>query len=64
MTAPEQSPAFSKCQLTVSFINLAPETLTIIAQQFKGMPLILSKTEISIQNGSLSGSITLQALGS
>ncbi len=55
---------YVETQFTVNFQDLTLETLNLLAEQFKGLPLVLLKTTFTIQNGSLSGTIVLNALGS
>jgi hypothetical protein len=54
---------YFETQITISFNNLSPTTLNIVGQQLQTLPLILSKVDILVTNGSLSGSIVLTALG-
>ena len=49
--------------VTITFDNITVGTLDLIADQLKGLPLILTKLSIKIDNGRLSGSINLRALG-
>jgi len=49
--------------IKISFTNATPSTIELIGQQLKGLPLILDKVTIVVDNGSLTGSINLEALG-
>lgn len=54
---------YLETQVTISFENLSPNTLNVVGEQLKMLPLILSKVDLTATNGSLSGSIVLTALG-
>lgn len=54
---------FLQQQLTISFTGISPTTLDLIGKQFTSLPLVLSNVTITVENGSLSGSIVLNALG-
>lgn len=49
--------------ITISFSGISPSTLMLVGQQLKNLPLVLNKVTISAANGSLSGTMILQALG-
>ncbi len=49
--------------LTISFTDITPATFNLIGQQFRSLPLVLTKVSFEVNNGRLSGSIVLQALG-
>lgn len=49
--------------ITISFDNITPATLDLIAEQFKNMPLVLVKTEMAVNGGNLTGTIIIKALG-
>ncbi|EKD55102.1 MAG: hypothetical protein ACD_60C00026G0009 [uncultured bacterium] len=54
---------FSEAQLTITFATLSGETLNLLADQLRGLPLVLSKVSITVDEGMLSGTIVLTALG-
>ena len=54
---------YSETQLTISFSDLTLDTLDSLAEQLKGLPLVLSKMNVTINNGTLSGILVLDALG-
>ncbi len=54
---------FFETQLSISFTDLTLDTLNLLADQLKGLPLVLIKLSISINNGTLSGILVLKALG-
>ncbi len=54
---------FSELGLAISFQKVSPTVLCLIGDQFKNLPLVLSKMSVNVENGSLTGSITLTALG-
>lgn len=54
---------YMETQITINFNLLSPTTLNAIGKQLKTLPLVLSRVEITVTNGSLSGSIVLTALG-
>lgn len=54
---------YIETEVTISFANISVTTLKVIGQDLKLLPLILSKVDLTVENGSLSGSIVLTALG-
>lgn len=54
---------FSIRTINVKFSNISPTTLDLIGQQLKNLPLVLSSANFKITNGYLTGTLTLQALG-
>ncbi len=54
---------FLQQQLTISVVGISPTTLDLIGKQFASLPLVLSNVTITVENGGLSGSIILNALG-
>lgn len=54
---------FFETQLTISFTDLSLEMLNLLAEQLKGLPLVLMKLNVAIDNGTLSGILVLKALG-
>src|SRR5579883_156804 len=56
---------YSELQLTITFIDITPTTLDLISRQLRGLPLVLLKlTARMSNNGLISGTIILKALGS
>jgi hypothetical protein len=55
---------FFETELTVNFNDISLETLDLLGEQFSGLPLVLVKLTLTINNGMINGSITLNALGS
>lgn len=56
--------SFFETQLSINFGGLTLEMLNLLAEQLKGLPVVLVKMTISINNGTLSGVLVLKALGS
>ncbi|MCE3237300.1 MAG: hypothetical protein K0R24_281 [Gammaproteobacteria bacterium] len=54
---------YKEAKLTIQFNAISPTLLNIIGQQLKMLPLILSKVNVVVTNGKLTGSIVLTALG-
>lgn len=54
---------FTEAALTVNFSSINPETVALVGEQFKGLPLVLSKVSIKMTGGSVTGVISLKALG-
>ena len=56
---------FAEAPLTISFMQLTLETMNLLAEQLRDLPLVLSKVNIMVdgKDGSLSGMIILMALG-
>ncbi len=54
---------FAEAPLTISFNNLTIDTFILLGQQFKELPLVLTKVSLTIVNGNLSGTVILKALG-
>lgn len=54
---------YAETAITISFVDISPELLTMIGMQLQNLPLALSKASITMSNGNISGSIVLQALG-
>lgn len=55
---------FSEVQVTIAFNQLTVNTVNLLAEQLRGLPLILTKINVTANNGTLSGNIILKALGS
>jgi hypothetical protein len=54
---------YKEVELIVDVDAISFSTLDLISQQLKNLPLILSKIEFTLSRGSISGTITLLALG-
>lgn len=54
---------YAERQLTISFDSITPTTLNLIGGKLQNLPLVLVKISIRLNNGFLSGIITLRALG-
>jgi hypothetical protein len=54
---------FLETQLTITFASLSLEMVNLLAEQLKGLPLILVKLNVTVNNGTLSGILVLKALG-
>jgi hypothetical protein len=54
---------FLEATLTITLPEVAPLTLEIIGRYIDGLPLVLTKFSIHLQDGSITGSIMLKALG-
>ena len=54
---------FSEAPLSIDFNSLTADLTNKLADQLNGLPLILLKLKMQIQDGLLSGTITLKALG-
>jgi hypothetical protein len=55
---------FTEVTVTISVDKISPSILAVIAQQLKDLPLSLQSLEMSVEDGSLTGSIIVDALGS
>lgn len=61
----DRSSAFSTTELTINLTNITPAILDLIGKQLSGLPLVLNSVNATIdENGTLTGSIVLKALGS
>ncbi|OGT36834.1 MAG: hypothetical protein A3F11_08610 [Gammaproteobacteria bacterium RIFCSPHIGHO2_12_FULL_37_14] len=49
---------------TITLDNLSPAMLALIGTRFTDLPFVMKQMNLSINNGSISGSITMEALGS
>jgi hypothetical protein len=56
--------AYTVVAITVKFDRISPTIFELLGEQFKDLPLVLQKVSVKTQNGSLSGTIIIQALGS
>jgi hypothetical protein len=54
---------FVEASMTISLNGVAPLTVEVIARYIDGLPLVLTKFNIHLQDGSITGLITLKALG-
>lgn len=54
---------FTMVNVTISMNNASPMLLTMMGEQFKALPFVLTGITLDINSGSLTGSITLDALG-
>ncbi len=63
VTNPLDKKSYKDMNVTINFTNISPEIFDLIGLQLKNLPLVLNKVSIATDNGSLSGSIVLQALG-
>ncbi|RDI46532.1 hypothetical protein [Aquicella lusitana] len=55
---------FTQVTMTLTLTDVTPVILALIGEQLKGLPLVLSKVNLTVTNGNFSGSITIEALGS
>lgn len=55
---------FTSTEVTVSFNGITPVIFGLIADQLKSLPMKLKSISMTVANGSLTGSIILEALGS
>jgi hypothetical protein len=54
---------FTDVAITINFNTISPAILSLISEQFKGLPLVLRAISATVDKGNLSGSINLEALG-
>lgn len=54
---------YSETEITVNFSDISVSVFRLIGQQFRSLPLVLTSVDITVNDGSLSGSIVLKALG-
>lgn len=54
---------YLETQYNISFESLTLDTLNLLGEQLKGLPLVLVKLNLTIDNGAVSGAIVLTALG-
>lgn len=55
--------SYSDTVITLQLTDVTPDLLGLIGEQLNNLPLILQGVTLTIQNGSINGSLTLQALG-
>lgn len=56
-------PSYTEVFITVRLSAVSPLVLILIADQLKGLPIVLQSITANVNNGNLSGSMILQALG-
>lgn len=54
---------YTETTLTLNLISVTPVVLALIGEQFKDLPLVLQSVAGTVTNGSLTGTITIKALG-
>lgn len=54
---------FSEMGVTLSITDMSLDTLTLLAQQFEGLPVVLSKVTFTVKEGTLTGTIMFKVLG-
>jgi len=55
---------FTSVKLVVNVENVSPFVLVLISKQFKDLPIVILNLALDVDNGSLTGSIVTQVLGS
>lgn len=55
---------FSEVMLTIKIENVSPLVLSLVGQQLKGFPFAIQSMSFDVEEGNVSGSILIQALGS
>lgn len=55
---------FTDLAITITLDNVSPGLLAMIGEQFKDLPIVLRGMKLTVNEGNLTGSITLEALGS
>jgi len=55
---------YSSQSIAISVDGVSIDVFNLIAEQFKGLPLVLSKADLTMNNGRFTGIITLAILGS
>lgn len=55
---------YTEIQLTIKFDNITPTTLTLLGEQLKRYPFVLSNVSGTVNDTTISGTIVLTALGS
>jgi hypothetical protein len=59
----ERKDVFSTGHMVINLISVFPAWLPLLAKQLEGLPLVLSSVSVTVDNGSLTGTINLDALG-
>lgn len=54
---------YKETDITITFADTSISLLTIIGQQLRTLPLVLTSVDMTTSNGNLSGTIVLKALG-
>lgn len=54
---------YRETEITINFDSINLDTLALLGEQLKGLPLVLTKVIATVQNGSFTGTITLKVLG-
>lgn len=55
---------YSQTEVSINLEKVSPLVLRLISEQIKDLPLVLKTITLTVDNGSLSGTITFDALGS
>jgi len=55
---------YTEVPLTISINNVSPALFVFIVRQFKDLPMVLQSATFNVNNGSLTGTIIINALGS
>lgn len=63
LAEPKSKGMYQEAIVTINLDKVAPGVLTLIGQQFEDLPLVLQSMALTVDNGSLSGTINLTALG-
>lgn len=63
MTGVTDKRVFKQAGLGISLASFSPATLTMLGDQLKDLPLVITKISVTMGSGSFSGTITFQALG-
>jgi hypothetical protein len=59
----QKKPAYSSVKITISVDDISPDILILIGDQTRDLPMVIQNMKFSLNNGNLSGSIILDALG-
>jgi hypothetical protein len=55
---------YSQAEISIGFVGLSPAILSLVSDQFHALPIRLKNMTLTVTNGSLSGSIIVEVLGS
>jgi len=55
---------YSDVPITIDVEDISPIVLSLIGEQFKGLPIIVQTLSVTLDKGSLTGTINIDALGS
>lgn len=58
-----KKPSYTEVMITVRLENVSPLIVSLIAQQLSGLPVVLQSMTMAVNDGSLTGTMVLQALG-